>query len=478
MSPRERLTFGHGTLTAVAPRPSMIAAALTHEPQPVRLTRIETWDWGWGGLLLFSILLFFRPQDQIPGFRNAHFSDMAAIIGLCGMAFVNLSRRQPITRVTPELVGVFALAAVILATTPLSFWPGGALEAFQTIFVPVAFGFMLFVNRVTSPKRIERICWVIVIAFGYFSVWIIANYLRGVNLVEGNRAAGPVDGFFENPNDLALNLASFLPLALMFVRRPGPPFRRLLGAGISVLMLTVVVLTKSRGGLLGTVAMLVTFLLVSRSLTPGMLIALVVSGMLVLPALPESFWSRMASITDAELDPTGSREERKQLLETAWQVFLDHPLTGVGMEQFQNLEVAGVRRWRETHNALLQVASELGLLGAAVFVFLIFRTFAAAIWTQRTLSWIYRKRTRGRGAQIEPEDGLDEDERLFLQTHGAAMAACIVGWFVSALFASVAYNWTFYYVLGLAVCGRDVVRARARAYAQVKSLTRQERAIA
>jgi hypothetical protein len=42
---------------------------------------------------------------------------------------------------------------------------------------------------------------------------------------------------------------------------------------------------------------------------------------------------------------------------------------------------------------------------------------------------------------------------------------------VCALFASVAFNWTFYYVLGLAVCTRDVVKARARAYAEAKALT-------
>jgi hypothetical protein len=49
--------------------------------------------------------------------------------------------------------------------------------------------------------------------------------------------------------------------------------------------------------------------------------------------------------------------------------------------------------------------------------------------------------------------------------------ASMVGWFVCAQFASVAFNWTFYYVLGLAVCTRDVVRARAKAYAEAKALT-------
>jgi hypothetical protein len=59
-------------------------------------------------------------------------------------------------------------------------------------------------------------------------------------------------------------------------------------------------------------------------------------------------------------------------------------------------------------------------------------------------------------------------EPIFLKTHGAAMIAAMVGWFVCALFASVAFNWTFYYLLGLSVAARDVVRARALAYADAQ----------
>src|SRR6185369_12147555 len=99
--------------------------------------------------------------------------------------------------------------------------------------------------------------------------------LRGVNLVEGDRASGPVGGFFENPNDLALNLVAFMPLALMYVRRPGALLKRVLCAGIALLMLVAIIFTKSRSGNLGLAAMLVVFLLVSRSLTPAMLIGLV-----------------------------------------------------------------------------------------------------------------------------------------------------------------------------------------------------------
>ena len=45
-----------------------------------------------------------------------------------------------------------------------------------------------------------------------------------------------------------------------------------------------------------------------------------------------------------------------------------------------------------------------------------------------------------------------------MEMYAAAMAASLTGWFVAAMFASVAYYWTFYIVLGLATSVRDVVR--------------------
>jgi hypothetical protein len=82
----ERLTFGHGSLAAVPTRRTAAAAALSRDDKPVHLLRIDTWDWGWGGLLLFSALLFLRPQDQIGALFGAlHMSDISAAVGLLGM---------------------------------------------------------------------------------------------------------------------------------------------------------------------------------------------------------------------------------------------------------------------------------------------------------------------------------------------------------------------------------------------------------
>lgn len=475
----ERLTFGHGTLGRV-PSTQKVVAEIAHEPGPVRLTRLATWDWGWGGLLIFSILLFFRPQDQIPALGAMHISDLAASIGLGAMIFLRISRGESVTRVTPELLALAALGGAIAASVPTSTWPGGSVNEL-IVFLKVASIFLLAVNTVTSPRRIERITWVIMLAFGYVCTRAVFDYMRGVNLVEGNRIRGAVGGFFENPNDLALNIATFMPLAIMYVKRPGPYLKRTVSAVVLVLMTLTIVFTKSRSGMVGAVAMIAVFLLVSRSLKPTTILAAIVAGMVVAPLMPPEFWDRMASITDQSKDPTGSREERRILLERSWQAFLDNPITGVGAGQFKNYRTADQpETWRVTHNAFMQVASEIGIFGLAAFVYLVGRGFAAAWWTRRALTWIHRRRRMRRGgwSPPEPEDGLIDEERVFLETHASAVLAGLAGWAVCAFFASVAFHWTLYYMLALSVCARDVVRHRAEAYAEAKRLEREGLVIA
>jgi hypothetical protein len=50
-----------------------------------------------------------------------------------------------------------------------------------------------------------------------------------------------------------------------------------------------------------------------------------------------------------------------------------------------------------------------------------------------------------------------------LDGYTAALAAAVAGWFVCALFASVAYHWTFYYLLALAVAPRELLVDRLAA---------------
>jgi O-antigen ligase len=434
---------------AAPPRASRYAAAKRRVAAAVR----EHYDWDYLWTIAFTAVLFFRPQDHIPALAALHLAELTAVAGLAAMAARRMASGQPLARINPEVVGVLALGAVIVFTTPFSFWPGGSLSLFSDVYVKIILIFALMMSTITTPKRLTQMTWLIILICGYVSCRGIYDYLRGVNLMEGDRLRGAVGGFMENPNDLAMNLIVFMAPALMIVFNDHRAFRRLVAAGLVLVMAIAIVLTKSRAGFIGIGAMGLVVVYYAMRERPAIVFALILTGTVATPLMPSSFWDRMASITNPDEDQTGSRQQRIQLFKQGLQVFAENPLTGVGAGQFVNYDGdMMVERWRVTHNVWLQVAAELGIFGFAAFVFLVWRAFTSCFAARRAIRGPTRRNPRAPATTLTPQ------EQKLIDMNAKGMLAGLVGWLVCAFFASVAFNWTFYYVFALAVAGRDIAR--------------------
>jgi O-antigen ligase len=460
---RERLAFNYGAAMTVPSR-ALAEAAIAASSEPTFSTSpyAEPRDWGYAGLLAFTTVVMMRPQDQIPGLDALHIADICAVIGVGPMLLHRFARRQPVFRVTTETVGLFILGAVMLATVPFSIWPGGALATVTDSYLKALVVFVLMMNTLTTPARLSQITWLILLCMGYVATRGVIDYATGVHLIEGGRLTGAVNGIFGNPNDLALTMVTFLPPAIVIaLSRRNSIEKRLSAAVIAALMLVTIVFTKSRGGMLGLVAELIVLVMIGGKVRRGFPAILVGTLLLASPFVPSSFWNRMASIVDEEQDArefTGSREARRIVMQEGINVFLDRPFTGVGAGQFQNYNPPGRReRWRETHNSLIQVASETGIFGLLAFSFLIVRCALAAITTRRILWRAARSSTPAVDLVLRTSD------RESLYAHTTAMIAGLAGWFVAAMFASVAYGWTFYYLLALVVAARELAGDRLAA---------------
>jgi len=467
----ERLAFGHGAVPGRREVPEVrIEPRVAHERDipPVVADPLpgESSDWAFFGLLGFTAVLFFRPQDQVPALGSLHLAEVTALVGLGAMVAKRLARGLSLVRLTPEIVGLLAFGGALLFSTPFSFWPGGSVEVITGLYVKVLLIVVLMVNSINSAQRLRRFSWLIVFASSYLAARAVTDYIRGVNLIEHGRVAGSVHGMFGNPNDLALNMVAFLPLAALFALRPPRPRHAPLdaatprtraslwpwaAAAASLLMVLTVVFTKSRSGALGMAAMGAALVYFGHRVRPSLApIALVVT-VLAVPMLPSSFWARMTSIVEPAADDTGSREARRTVMWEATEVFLERPFTGIGPGQFKNYNPPGrEERWREAHNVWLQVASETGLPGLLTFAFLVVAAFRDVLWARRRLA-----RLPASGEGLAP---LDRRDAPILHLHAAALIASLAGWFVCAFFASVAYNWTFYYLLGLCIATRELTR--------------------
>jgi O-antigen ligase len=439
----------------------------------------EPMDWAFTWTLVFTAVLFLRPQDMFPALDVLHLAELSAVAGLVTLFMGRLGRHQAITRITPEFAGVLAFGAVLLLTAPFSIWFGGAIGTFQDLYLKVILVYLLAVNVLISPKRLERMTWLLVLALGYLAFRAVFDYARGINLTaHGTRVRGSVGGIMKNPNDLALNMVVFLPFAAFIAMESASTLKRLTAAACMAGMIGAIVASGSRGGFLGFAVMLLVLAGLAVRRRPGFVVVGALVALCALPVVPASYWRRISSITDASKDDVQSSQARKTLMSESVDAFVANPLTGVGAGMFKNWNPKDREEaWHESHNVWLQVASELGIFGLAAFFFLVVRAFYSVFQTRRLLHRLRAAPGRKRGMRepmspADPTGALTPADTQLLDWHSAAMAASLAGWFICAFFASVAYNWTFYYLLALAAAPHGILRDR------VPALTWRKRPIA
>src|SRR3954469_9353168 len=108
----ERLTFNVGPSRG---GPPVVAGRAQLKPRsaPVLARAVaairERYDWDYVWMLAFTALLFFRPQDQIPGLAALHLSELTAVAGLAAMAVRRMSAGQTIAHANAEVIGIVAL---------------------------------------------------------------------------------------------------------------------------------------------------------------------------------------------------------------------------------------------------------------------------------------------------------------------------------------------------------------------------------
>lgn len=468
----EGLTFNHGAATTVRrPRrepgqPDVPASARrvaghggASAPAPFALPIVRP-DIAYWGACLFTVLLFFRPQDAFPILAPLHLSEITAVVALIALGVSRVSAGQPILRFSPELAGVVGLAVVMVATAPFSIWPGGAINAMMDVYLKVALIFILLTHSIRSPDMLRRITWLIVLAMGYVAFRGCIDYVRGMNLVENGRLAGATAGLMGNPNDFAMNMVTFLPFAVFTALGRDRTPKRLLATGIAIFMVAAIVFTKSRAGMLGLALTGLVMLLQAGRFRARLVAALIVGSLVSVPFVPSSTWTRLSSIVNQDEDATGSRQARKDLMAMGWRTFLDRPFTGVGVNQFKNYNPPDRKvMWQETHNVVLQVLAELGIFGGAVFIFLMMRPIWSLTRTRRRLPSERPPRRQTPSSRVAAL-AFTPLEGEWMRTHVAACIAGFAGWFTCAQFASIGYYWTFYYLLALIVAAHGITVAR------------------
>ena len=390
-------------------------------------------------LFLFTVILYLRPYELIPALSS--FKTMAFYTGIVTLVVYFVTQLVVGGNLTDrprEVNMVLLMALAALLSIPLAIDPSEAWGEFVDLAIKTILIFIVLVNVLRTELRVKLLFWLVLAVSIYLSFNVIKDYQAGVFKLgdaEQNtqRIAGAIRGLFENSNELALHLVTIIPISIALALEKKNPIRKIVFFGSTLLMISAVIITFSRGGFIGLIA--VTLVLVrklGRRNKSTALAALVLGVIFFLVVAPGSYSGRLATIFDSASDITGSSSQRSQVLKRSILVAIRYPLFGVGLGNFHHKSFQELG----THNAYTEVAAETGI--AALVCYIIF-----LVHPIRKLRLIERELFER-----------NENSRFYYLAIG--LQASLIGYMVSSFFAAVAYHWYVYYLAAYAIALRRI----------------------
>jgi O-antigen ligase len=397
-------------------------------------------------VLAFYVL---RPHVIWPGLAPLH--PVVFAVGLAVLSvFVEIACGARFPRSQVSLWFVTALGVWALAGVPWAV-DGALARSHAEALLKIALVFAVLRHALRDRRGFLLVTWTVVACTSILSVAALDIYLFAT--FKGSRFL-LLSGPNANTNDLSIMLASALPFALAFTTGARHRWSRRAALAAAVIVLAGISAAQSKGASLATLGVVVAYAWRHR-LHGALWLAAAVGLHLGVPAVAE-LTSPMTVRHQAmhyvggkaTVDRSSPRvlhraelvldlKQRSYVARLAiWRVGLklirDHPLHGVGAGCFITAYTAAVDpsypedlRTRSAHNSFVEVAAELGLPGAVLFL---------GVLAGPLVAW---RRSSRQGERRG--DGL-----------GAAAASCALVAVWGACYLDHLENWMLYFAVAAA----------------------------
>lgn len=265
-------------------------------------------------------------------------------------------------------------------------------EIFRLIIMYLIFFYLA--NTVTTKHDLKFIFVPLLIGLFFEAVLGIIQFWRGnlfgMSLIgeaqEMETFAGisRVGGTLGHPNALARYLAFLIPLTISLQFAPIKRRYKILCALIFLPSITALIMTLSRAGWTGFIISIVIIFLLNlktRLFSLPRAVSIATIGIVLLTIIIIAF--RGFIITRVYSDDSGSAASRIPLMKVAINMIKTHPFLGIGinnftkvMENYDNTP-EGITRGITSvvHNSYLFIASEIGVAGLFLFLFVLVQLY-------------------------------------------------------------------------------------------------------
>lgn len=404
-------------------------------------------DMGVALVLIFLLAQVQRVFVEVNGWPGLGRPLVAFMVGVVALRFLIYNERPASWMQNNFILGIYALSLLMSVVTANNSIV--AFDEFQNIFESLLVAsIILFIVQRSSSLRVS--IWAVVFA-GIFmaSISVFQNltqtfdnnyYGFGGWEYSGYVGRPRVTGPYETPNPYAQILCVIFVLALERAWHEKKTIIRLislLGAGVIALAL---IYTDSRGGFLCLAFTLLVFLLFNPP-NFNSIVIIIALGVVLVRFMPANYTERLFTLTEIFSDSSAALTDESFRGRTseniaAWRMFLDNPVFGVGLENYSNyyLEYSrqiGLdprREARDPASLYLQLLANQGLIGAVVYIGMIYVVFLRLYRARKNLL----------------ELGHQDEANI-----ASALFASLAGYMFMSLYKNSAYTNAFWSLMAL-----------------------------
>jgi putative inorganic carbon (hco3(-)) transporter len=422
--------------------------------------------------LAVLFLLFLNVPGVAVG-NGAPLVVAAAVPLVLGIPLLAALRRGERIVFTPTFVCMLVLLLIAVASSLTSTYADVALENVRTFLFEGVLLYFLVSNVIRTPAMLTRAMWALIAGGACLALVTILQAATNTTYTDYGGFAKPDPSFLigksaaratgplGDPNYFGQILIVAAAIGLVLTWRGRTALQRLLAGAATAVTAYAIALTYSRGT---AVALLVLLIIMAamRYFRAWQVLAMVAAVAMLLVAVP-SYADRVATLsnltsanTATGSDPAAdeSAQGRSTELKAGVAAFADHPLLGVGPGVFplHYREYAervggylhdatpagpdkGLEAKREAHNILVAQAADTGLPGLLTFCTLVGLTLAGLI------------RVRAANLRSGRHDCADLATALLL---------ALLGYLLTGMFLTLAYETYFWMLLGLAGAATSV----------------------
>ncbi len=316
----------------------------------------------------FGVYLFLIPFDSILSVTgSSKGTTLTKLLGIVTILILLLKGSFERKLQWPDKAAFYWTLFVLLGLVSIA-WAMRADSVKSISFTAVGLLALYFVisSYKMDGREFETCKWFILFGGGFCSIYAVYSYAAGIFYESTTRATIALDERTTDPNHFAFSL--LIPISLSIEKIFGQKSLKMKTLLIAVLGLMIfsVIISGSRGGLLGVliIFLLYAFLIKKRFL---LLTLMVLMGIVLLELAPDYFFERVEGVADS------GGAGRMTIWIYGISILKQNWLYGVGLNnfpmaysEFAHFTPFTQAIYRGAHNQYLQVLVELGIIGFTV----------------------------------------------------------------------------------------------------------------